>query len=256
MKNALNYITYGITGAAIMGASFIGYIVVSGTPVQDLKGVGPLFAGNVEVETESAPAELTPREEREADSRGNRQVFADAGVALSAFSLPSPFSITELNDLEQQLTTKLDALEARELELNQREAEIDRTRSHLSDLEVALEQQRSALLSQSSNNEARDAELDNKSGQVTARKDELTADRKAFIASKAKLYADNKAEDAVRMLLKGESPVDAAEVLVQLDAARQTELLEQIEIQLPDEFKAYYDAFNQALAANAAAAAR
>ena len=58
------------------------------------------------------------------------------------------------------------------------------------------------------------------------------------------------------MLLKGESPVDAAEVLVQLDAARQTELLEQIEIQLPDEFKAYYDAFNQALAANAAAAAR
>ena len=88
MKNALNYITYGICGAAIMGASFIGYIVISGTPVQDLKGVGPLFAGNVqaEVEPEVTPEEITARDERAADSRGNRQVFADAGVALSAFS--------------------------------------------------------------------------------------------------------------------------------------------------------------------------
>ena len=41
-----------------------------------------------------------------------------------------------------------------------------------------------------------------------------------------------------------------------LDAARRTELLEQIEIQLPDEFKAYYDAFNQVLAARTAANAR
>ncbi|MDA7650692.1 hypothetical protein N8607_00150 [bacterium] len=258
MKNALNYITYGICGAAIMGASFIGYIVISGTPVQDLKGVGPLFAGNVqaEVEPEVTPEEITARDERAADSRGNRQVFADAGVALSAFSLPSPFSVAELDDLEKRLTTKLSALEAREGDLEQREAEVERTRNHLADLEVALEQQRSALLAQSDNNEARGAELDNKSGQVTAGTTELKADRQAFLTEKAQLYADNKAEDAARMLVKAEAPIGAAEVLVLLDAARRTELLEQIEIQLPDEFKAYYDAFNQVLAARTAANAR
>ncbi len=258
MKNALNYITYGICGAAILGASFIGYIVISGTPVQDLKGVGPLFAGDVqaEIEPETAPGEITPRQERQADSRGNRQVFADAGMALSAFSLPSPFSVTELNDLEQQLTTKLDALEAREADLDQREAEVERTRNHLADLEVALEQQRSALLAESDNNDARDAELDNKSGQVDALSTELKANRQAFLADKARLYADNKAEDAARMLVKAETPMGAAEILVRLDATRRTELLEQIELQLPDEFKAYYDAFTQALAAMPKGAAR
>ena len=58
------------------------------------------------------------------------------------------------------------------------------------------------------------------------------------------------------MLVKAEAPIGAAKVLVLLDAARRTELLEQIEIQLPDEFKAYYDAFNQVLAARTAANAR
>ena len=50
MKNALNYVTYGICSAAVLSASFIGFAVFSGTPVQDLKGVGSLFADDVEVE--------------------------------------------------------------------------------------------------------------------------------------------------------------------------------------------------------------
>ena len=59
MKNALNYVTYSICGAAVLSASFIGYIVVSGTPVQDLKGVGTLFAEDVQAELVEAgdPAE-------------------------------------------------------------------------------------------------------------------------------------------------------------------------------------------------------
>lgn len=254
MKNALNYVTYGICGAAIMGASFIGYIVLSGTPVQDLKGVGPLFASNVKAEVEPTPSpdDVNARMERESDSRGNRQVFSDAGVALSAFSLPSPFSVAELNDLEQQLTTKLALLEARETELNEREIEIDRTREHLADLEAALEQQLSALLAESDNNEARGAELDSKSEQIAEARADLKAENAARLANLVQVYADNKAETAARMLLNAETPAGAAQILVRLDAARQTELLEQIESQQPDEFKAYYDAFSLALASKAA----
>jgi|GEM_PF-1874755 len=258
MKNALNYVTYGICGAAIMGASFIGYIVLSGTPVQDLKGVGPLFASNVKAEVEPTPApeDVTAEAERAADSRGNRQVFTDAGVALSAFSLPSPFSVAELNDLEQQLTTKLLLLEAREAELEQREAQVERTREHLTDLETALEQQRSVLLAESDNNEARGAELDNKSMQVAEARADLRAETEARLANLVQVYADNKAETAARMLLNAETPAGAAQILVRLDAARQTELLEQIESQQPDEFKAYYDAFSQALASKTQTASR
>lgn len=258
MKKALNYLTYGICGAAIMGASFIGYIVLSGTPVQDLKGVGPLFAKNVKAEVERTPAseDVTARAERQADSRGNRQVFTDAGVALSAFSLPSPFSVAELNDLEQQLTTKLLLLEEREADLNRREIEIERTREHLDDLEGALEQQRSALLAASDNNEARGAELDSKSEQIAEARADLKAENEARLANLVQVYADNKAETAARMLLNAETPTGAAQILVRLDAARQTELLEQIETQQPDEFKAYYDAFSRALASETKKAPR
>jgi hypothetical protein len=258
MKNALNYLTYGICGAAIMGASFIGYIILSGTPVQDLKGVGPLFASNVKAEVDPTPApeDVSAWAERQTDSRGDRQVFTDAGVALSAFSLPSPFSVAELNDLEQQLTTKLQVLEEREADLNRRELEIKRTREHLADLEVALEQQRSALLAESENNEARGAELENQSEQVEEAQAELKAKDEARLARLVAVYADNKAEAAAGMLLSAETPTGAARILVRLDADRQTELLEQIKSQKPDKFKAYYDAFSLALASKAKVAGR
>ena len=112
MKNALNYVTYGICSAAVLSASFIGFAVFSGTPVQDLKGVGSLFADDVEVELEGETdgGEVASRAERSADTRSTRQVFDEAGLALGSFTLPSPFSVEELNSLEAQLKTKLDEL--------------------------------------------------------------------------------------------------------------------------------------------------
>ena len=112
------------------------------------------------------------------------------------------------------------------------------------------------LLAESDNNEARGAELDNKSMQVAEARADLRAETEARLANLVQVYADNKAETAARMLLNAETPAGAAQILVRLDAARQTELLEQIESQQPDEFKAYYDAFSQALASKTQTASR
>jgi len=258
MKNALNYVTYSICSTAVLGASFIGYIVLSGTPVQELKGVGKLFAEDVKAEVVvEAPVESYSEDEaRAADTRAAQQVFDDAGLALGAFSFPAPFSVKELNALEARLTTKIAELAEREQALEQREREADRTREHLTDLESALEQQRSALLRQSDNNEARGAELSNMSGAVAAQRSALNAENELHQEKLAQLYADNKAEDAARMLMSAAGPSEAALILVRLEPERQAELLEEIESQRPEEFKAYYDAFNRSLASTPAPAQR
>jgi len=258
MKNALNYVTYGICSAAVLSASFIGFAVFSGTPVQDLKGVGSLFADDVEVELEGETdgGEVASRAERSADTRSTRQVFDEAGLALGSFTLPSPFSVEELNSLEAQLKTKLDELAVREESLAAREREVQRTRDHLADLEVALEEQRTALLRQSDENAARSAEIASSSSALAQQSAAQEAESDQTYTELAQLFTDNKAEDAARILTKAHGPEGAAQILVRLEADRQAQLMEAIETQRPDEFVAYYTAFKRALGSKAAAGAR
>jgi len=258
MKNALNYLTYAICSAAVLCASFIGFTVFSGTPVQDLKGVGPLFAEDVQtvVEPDAAEGQVTARAERQADTRSTRQVFDEAGLALGTFSLPSPFSAAELSALETRLETKLAELAEREAELAEREREVARTRDHLADLEAALEEQRTALIVQSDENESRGAELAAGTSALARRAAAQQADSEETYTELAKLFVESKAEDAARLLTKAHGPEGAAQILTRLEADRQAELMEAIEEQRPDEFLAYYTAFRGVLGAKAAAGAR
>ena len=209
MKNLTTYAAYGLGGTGLIAGSFVLFAALSGTPLSKVAGVGSFFP-----EEAAGPVAATqdfghPEDELEDDRRTPEQVLDSARGPLHVFVMPSPFSATDLEQLEASLQNRMMELDLRDRELDRREAQLEEDRLHYIDLLGELEQLRTALL-----------EMDD---ERVAQAEELDRDREAFSESEkhsyrsmAKLYEEGKAKDLAPMLMKVYAPDKAALILAAL----------------------------------------
>jgi len=209
MKNLTTVAAYGLGGAGLMAGSFVLFAALSGTPLSKVAGVGSLFPQDPADPVTSSQDIEDPEDELLEDRRTSEQVLDSARGPLHAFVLPSPFSATDLEQLESSLENRMTELELRDRELDRREAQLEEDRLHYIDLLTELEQMRTALLEMDDERVAKAEELDR---DISA----FSESEKQSYRAMAKLYETGKPRDLAPMLMKVYAPDKAALILAAL----------------------------------------
>lgn len=220
MTELSKYLAYGLGSVALVGGSFVLFTALSGTPMSRVTGVGRLFPEDAEAPPADLPAP-TGGEEVDADPRPAGVVVEAARSPLNAFLLPSPFSASELEDLEQRLQTRLDELATRERRLEERERQLAEDRRHYEELFAELEDMRTSILEMDDERRARAEELDRDRRAAEEREDQSYRDL-------AKFYGEGKARDMAAMLADVFQADEAALILSALSQDRAGELMSEV----------------------------
>jgi len=242
MSKVLKYAAYGLGGFAILSGTFLGFALLSGTPLSQIPGMQSMFPAPVQPPArlgEQEHPDLDAREELAADQRSAGQVFERARSPLQAFLLPNPFSAGELEGLADALERQQATLKEREGELARERSQLEEEKQHYRELFAELEDLRSALVRQNEEQQARSEELQRD-------RDALAEVERASFRSLAAVYAEGKAKDMAALLAKAYAPEKAALILAALPDDRAAALLTEIHKSDPDLGAKFVDAFRQA----------
>jgi flagellar motility protein MotE (MotC chaperone) len=229
MNRIIEIAAMAIGGMSLFLVAFVGFAALSGKDMSQVAVVGKLFpAPPDEAEGEGEHAEV-PGETEAGGAEEHGEGLSDAAVVeaslglLSAWTLPSPYSTTELRVLTEEIKKKHEALEAEEHALARRERAVVEDEHELEERVKTLEELR--------------AHLESLQQEVTERENDLAAREAAFQAGKDSRWAavarvigglEEAAEAATR--LQEYSPQDAAKILVALgDDERAGEILNQVQ---------------------------
>jgi len=213
MNTALKYAALGLGGLTLFAGTFVGIAAMTGAQLHEVAGLDLFFDAP---EDEESTASVDQDTSAEPEPTGQELLEANAGL-LGAFMMESPFSGTELRNLEKELKGKLremrverERLEVRSLELDEREASLVERQSELAGMRTKLEDLENSL-------DLREAELV---------RDEASRDEKERQGWKdlAKLYKGGTAEVNATMLAE-EAPEDAALILRELGDKQAGEIL-------------------------------
>lgn len=221
-------------GLSLFAVSFVGFSVVSGTPLRDVAVVGKLLDHEP---LEEAPAGAAALETLPASRRTERQVIESSLGTLGTWSLPAPFTQEELRALADELQARLKTLDVRETQLDQRERDLESRDGEIAERYSTLEDMRKDL-------EAFKAELILREQEV--RRDEGAREEResARWSGVARVIAGLEDEAAGRRLA-AYGPEEAASILLAMDEARATEVLNQLE---GERWKAFVNAYTEARA--------
>lgn len=219
-------------GLSLFAVSFVGFSVFSGRPLREMALVGSLLPPEDEAESTAIAGGQEPVESAPREARTERQVVEASLGALSAWSLPSPFTPNELRTLSEELKAKLARLDLREAELERTAAELEADRDVIAERYEALEEMRKDL-------EAFKAELILREQEV--RRDEGAAEERENErwTSVARVLSGLEDELAGRRLASF-TPEEGAQILLGMDDTRATELLNQLEGKLWKDFVGAY----------------
>ena len=216
------------SGAGFVGA-FTGFSLALGAKGHEVAIIGGLFPQPPE---EVADGEETPEPPPEIPA-SMRRPARKAGIGvLDVFSIDSPYSSAELDELAQTLERKLREVELRLETVAEREARADDREQFLTERYAGLQELRTAL-------EVWETELSQRAAEV-ARDETARAERESQSWSRlSKLFEKGDAsEQGVRLL---SYPADeAARILQQLKPTRAQELLDNVP---SDSWKEYAEAY-------------
>jgi len=236
MNTVLKYLTYAISGISILTVSFLGFAVMSGTPMNEMAGIGKFFPQPEEAEEVADKEQPDLEHELAGDDRSAEQMLDESTSPLQAFMLPSGFSATELEELEKALQTRMAELDQRERALDEREEELLETDRHYQDLYGRLEGLRNSVLEEEAEVSAQKEE---------AARDRLAAEEREALSYKkmAGIFQEGKASDSARLLIDVYDPTEAARILGALEEERAGQILAAIHSLAPERSKAYHQAF-------------
>lgn len=222
-------------GLSLFAVSFVAFTVVSGGPLEDVAVIGKFFASSEEDSDsdEPAPTTETPQEK----PKTNTEVVEASLGSIGVWSLPSPFTQTELRTLTDELKGKLQQLDLREADLERREKDLASDQEIVTERFTSLETMRKDL-------EAFKAELMLREQEVI--RDEGAAEERenARWADVARVIAGLEDEVAGRRLISFPAE-EAATILLAMEPERAAELLNQLE---GDDWKSYVEAYTDARA--------
>lgn len=230
MSRFVEIAVLALGGLSLFAVAFLGFASMAGTPMEDVPLIGPLFE-----EADADPAPAQPAASGSADTAPpsrEQTIRANVGL-LSAFSVEAAFDAGELEDLSRELKTARLELDQRLEAVAAREAEVERRAEHVDRQFATLEELR--------------AELEEFEARLRLREQEVLRDEAAFdeteaaaLAEVARLFASGDAEELASRLVRF-PPEEAARLLRSLDAERAAELLNA----LPDDrWKEYVDAYS------------
>lgn len=217
------------TGSLLLVGTFVTAAGMLGADLHTLPVVGGLFPEPQEQSLDPALNEMNTsvEEQVEADRRSPDQVVDNSASPLHAFLLPSPWSSDQLEGLERQLKTRMNAIAEREKDLDKRQADLEESQRHLAELQTELESVRNGMI------EERDETV---ALQEEVKQEEAAAAEKRIASFKqmSSLYAEGDPSESAQMLLDMYPPDDIGLVLSGLLPERVKELMSGIRSTQPD----------------------
>lgn len=230
MTKTIEIAAMALGGVSLFAVCFLGFALLSGTPLADVPLVGSLLRSPELTPPAGAPAQEPPQARERTRSRP--ELVASALGTLGAWSLPSPFRADELAALEDELQAELHEVEVRARALDERERELDERAHTLAERFETLEDLRRQLDTFAQELELRESEVlvaeEARDERQAARWNQLATVLAALdpraAGERLVAYEPQEAAQALRAL----PPETAAEILNELGA---------------DEWKAYVDAY-------------
>jgi flagellar motility protein MotE (MotC chaperone) len=240
MNRILEIVAMAVGGLSLFLVCFVGFVSLSGRDVSQVAVIGKLFPAPAQPGEGGAHGEAGGDEHGAEGAQGHAESLSDAAVieaslgVLSAWTLPSPYSSSELRALSEELKRKREELQQRELALGRRERGVVEQESEIEERLKSLEELRAHL-------EALQAELSERETELARSEDSARAGRDARWAQLAGVIGALEDPAAAAKRLQEYEPEEAAKVLLALDDdARAGEILNQVP---GAEWKAYVDAY-------------
>ena len=219
-------------GLSLFFFAFVTFTALSGTPMHEVALIGSLFEAPspIEPETEEVVDVLPPPDPVDEKSQG--EILEASTNVLGSFVLPAPFSARELEQLQNDLKSKIIDYENRlrklrqaEKTLEERELLVEERYAELSTLRTALQEFESELALRSE-----EVERDEKA---------RVAREKASWTTVARLFEKGDPEELIPKLLTY-TPEEAAKIFAGLSVDRVRLLTEALPV---DKYQEYVNAY-------------
>lgn len=235
-------------GAMILGSvsllvvSFLGFAMLSGVPLHEVAVVGGLFeapdSDDPETENSVDPMLAGAPEASRPQKTDDRVVQGSLGL-MSAYSLPSPYTQSELQELAEEL-------KGRALQLESREQELDRRDETLQEMEDSYENRLAALQDMQGKLESFQRELLLREKEVESMEDDALLGMQRKFAEIGRVLEGFELADRVPLLVEY-PPEEAALILSSMtDDARLETLSGLGESLTPDRVKTFVEAYSEA----------
>jgi flagellar motility protein MotE (MotC chaperone) len=243
MNKIIEIIAMAVGGLSLFLVAFVGFASMSGRDMSKVALIGKMFpapaATGGEHGTEGGEHAATGEAGHEAGEE-HTETLSDTAVieaslgVLSAWTLPSPYSTSELRVLSEEIKRKHAELEEREGALGRRERAVTEDEHELEERLKTLEELRTHL-------EALQQELTDKEAELARQETSLEAGKDARWAQVALVISGIEDPAAAAKKLQEFPPEDAAKILRAVgDDARASEILNQVD---SSRWKSYVDAY-------------
>jgi len=240
MNKSIEIAALVLGGLSLFMVCFTGFAALSGKPLSQLPVVGSLF------EVEPADPAASPSKTREpvesaasARRQTDHEVLESNLGLLGAWTLPSPYSQSELQALTDDLKGRSFRLDQREQEIRARELQIAEQMRLSEERLAALEDLRASLERYEKDLSRREQALAKSEASSRQREDKRWLEV-------ARLFDSLSGEEASSFLAEYE-PDEAAEILRQLDPDQAAEILAGLRsIPSVQDWRIYVDAYSEA----------
>lgn len=227
MNRIIEIAAMAIGGMSLFLVAFVGFASLSGKDMSQVAVIGKLFPKPPEEKDEhAAVAEITPAEQK---GDGRARGLSDAAVieaslgVLSAWTLPSPYSTSELRVLSEEIKAKRAELEEQEHALARREREC-------ADSEQELQERLKTLTELQQHLQTLQAELSEREQTVARQEDAVQASADSRWSAVAGVIAAIEEPTAAAKRLQEYPPEEAAKILRAMgDDERAGEILNALE---------------------------
>jgi flagellar motility protein MotE (MotC chaperone) len=234
MNRIIEIVAMSVGGLSLFLVCFVGFASLSGRDVSQVAVIGKLFPAPAEGEHAAPGAEVEPAPEEQKKSLSDAAVIEASLGVLSAWTLPSPYSSSELRVLSEEIKKKHAELEQRELALARRERAVVEDEGELEERLKSLEELRAHI-------ETLQSELAERAVELTRQEDAAQAGKDSRWAEVAGVIGAIEEPEAAAKRLQEFAPDEAAKVLRALgDDARAGEILNQVQ---GTRWKEYVDAY-------------
>ena len=224
MNRIIELIAMAIGGLSLFLVCFVGFAAMAGKDVSRVAVIGKLFPSPPEGgEEANAPGEEHASEEPGQGQLSDAAVIESSLGVLSAWTLPSPYSTSELRVLSEEIKKKRLELEEQEHALGRRERAVKEDEQELEERLRMLEELRAHL-------EAMQAELADREQRVLGKESAEAARKNAGWAELAGVIGAIEDPGAAARKLQEFEPAEAAKILRALDdETRAGEILNAVE---------------------------
>jgi flagellar motility protein MotE (MotC chaperone) len=248
MNRIIEIVAMAVGGLSLFVVAFVGFASLSGRDVRNVAVIGKLFPAPaeehaVEGAVEGEPA---PEDEEHAEGLSDAAVIEASLGVLSAWTLPSPYSTSELRVLSEEIKKKHAELLEREHALGRRERAVEQDEQELEERLKTLEELRTHI-------EGLQQELSERELALAAGEGAAQASKDAAWAEVARVFETIEDPLQAARKLQEYEPEEAAKILRALgDDARAGEILNAVAPARWKEFVAAYTAEKTRTAGKAA----